>query len=78
MDIFDLPKVDTAARDRAIRDEQLGAEAQALETDRDFYLECLHGQPLKDRTTPQEVRDGLILYWHVYRSIRDAQAKESS
>ena len=50
----------------AIDPSILEAERVALEIDRDLYLECLNGLPLKDRSTEQQVRDGLILYHHVY------------
>lgn len=33
---------------------------------RDLYLECLSGKLLKDRKTDKEIRDGLILYHHVF------------
>ena len=33
---------------------------------RNLYLECLNGKLLKDRKTDQEIRDGLILYHHVF------------
>lgn len=33
---------------------------------RHLYLECLNGKLLKDRKTDQEIRDGLILYHHVF------------
>lgn len=33
---------------------------------RNLYLECLNGKLLKERKTDQEIRDGLILYHHVF------------
>lgn len=33
---------------------------------RDLYLECLNGKLLRDRKTDKEIRDGLILYHHVF------------
>jgi hypothetical protein len=33
---------------------------------RNLYLECLGGKLLKDRKTDQEIRNGLILYHHVF------------
>lgn len=52
----------------------LPGEAAALASDSKLYLECL-GRPLKDRTTLKDIRDGLILYWHVYRVIRPEPEK---
>lgn len=51
----------------------LDNEQQYLQTHRELYLECLNNKPLKDRKTAQEIRDGLILYWNVYRFIIDNQ-----
>jgi len=49
--------------------EMLEEERLALETDRDLYLECMNGLPLKDR--PQEkMKDGFILFHHVYKVCR--------
>jgi hypothetical protein len=53
-----------------IAPEILEAELSYLQTDKELYLECLNGRPLKDRTTPEEIRDGLILFHHVYRHIK--------
>ena len=50
---------------------ELKNEQTYLKTDRDRYMECMNGKPLSERVTPQEIRDGLILYWHVYRFIVD-------
>jgi hypothetical protein len=44
----------------------LKCEEKWLQTHRDLYLECLNNKPLKDRKTDQEIRDGLILYHHVF------------
>lgn len=52
---------------------QLKAEQKYLKTDRDRYIECMNGKLLVDRKTPQEIRDGLILYWNVYRFIVDKE-----
>lgn len=54
----------------AERDALLDEEAKALQNAADLYLECLNGKPLKDRHTPQEIRDGLILFHHVYKVCR--------
>jgi hypothetical protein len=56
--------------DREILAGELENERLYLETDNEFYLECLNNKPLAERVTDLEVRDGLILYWHVYRHIR--------
>jgi hypothetical protein len=56
-----------------INKEILETEEFLLERDREFYLECLNNKPLKDRKTEQEIRDGLILFWHVYVYIRNNQ-----
>ena len=60
--------------DLTIPEDVLIAEQQALATDRDRYLECLV-TPLCERRTQQQIRDGLILYWHVYRRIVDPPDK---
>lgn len=51
----------------------LSEESRALDTDAALYLECLNNKPLRDRTTPQEIRDGLILFHHVYKFIKSNQ-----
>jgi hypothetical protein len=56
----------------SIPQETLQAELQYLQDDRDLYLECLNDKPLKDRSTDQEIRDGLIIFHHVYLTIRNA------
>jgi hypothetical protein len=48
----------------------LEMEQIALEKDSTLYLECLNNKPLKDRKTEQEIRDGLILFFHVYCQIK--------
>ena len=48
----------------------LPLEQKALAEDRDFYLECLNNFLLKDRRTKRDIRDGLILFWHVYVKIK--------
>jgi hypothetical protein len=53
-----------------IDDAVLAQEQAALLSDKEKYLECMNGFLLKDRKTPQEIRDGLILFWNVYRVIR--------
>lgn len=53
-----------------ITDAMLDAEKIALEKDEIRYRECIGTKLLKDRVTPQEIRDGLILFWHVYGSCR--------
>jgi hypothetical protein len=57
--------------DQLISQEVLQAELQYLQDDNGLYLECLNGKPLKDRTTTQERHDGLILFHHVYLTIRN-------
>lgn len=59
-----------------IAPEILEAEQLALETDKAFYMECLNDKPLKNRHTLQEIRNGLILYWHVYRFITNQKEGE--
>lgn len=44
-------------------------EKRYLEVDRERYMECMNNKPLSERTTDQDVRDGLILHFHVYRFI---------
>jgi hypothetical protein len=57
--------------DQEILESLLGEEQQWLTTHRELYLECLNNKLLKDRKTDLEIRDGLILFWHVFRSIVD-------
>ena len=59
-----------------LTEEVLDQEAGYLENDREYYLECMDGKPFADRHTYQEVRDGLIIFHHVYRFIR--RPKEST
>jgi hypothetical protein len=61
----------------AIPQELLVAEEQALQHDRELYLDCLNDKPLKERQTPQEIRDGLILFHHVYRLIKTRQEEDA-
>lgn len=65
---FELP-----LSDDQILDSQLDNEKNYLKNDRERYLDCMNGITLADRKgkTYQEVRNGLILYWHVYRKIVD-------
>ena len=56
---------------QTIPQEVLDAELQHLKDDGERYLECLNDKPLKDRTTAQEMRDGLILFHHVYLFIKN-------
>ena len=44
----------------------LKMEEGFLKTHRNLYMECLNNKPLKDRKTDQEIRDGLILFHHVF------------
>jgi hypothetical protein len=44
----------------------LKMEEQYLRTHRNLYLECLNNKLLKDRKTDEEIRDGLILFHHVF------------
>lgn len=48
----------------------LPREQEHLSEDRELYLECLNNKPLSERKTEIEIRDGLILYWHVYQVCR--------
>lgn len=64
-DIYDVP----------MATQVLDGEEQALQNDRELYLECLSGTPIKDRAVSQ-LRNGLILYWHVYQSIKQRQEKD--
>lgn len=50
-----------------ISEELLEKEKEYLKMDRELYMECLNNKPLCERVTRQEKRDGLILYWHVYK-----------
>ena len=63
--------------DREILQQELPKERLFLEVHRELYLECLNGKPLSERVTDQEIRDGLILYWHVFRKIFDSRYKKS-
>ncbi len=68
-DLFSMPTTTEEDRNKEnikILKSQLSKEQEYLRVDRDRYLECLNGKPLKDRKTAQEIRDGLILYWNVY------------
>jgi hypothetical protein len=49
-----------------LRQYFLKMEEGYLKTHRNLYLECLNNKPLKDRKTDQEIRDGLILFHHVF------------
>ncbi len=61
-------EIDAAlARDLAAT---LPLEADPLANDTAFYLECMNNLPLKDRKTRQEIRNGLILFWNVYKHIK--------
>lgn len=44
----------------------LKMEEKYLQTHSKLYLECMNNKPLKDRVTEQEIRDGLILFHHVF------------
>ena len=46
--------------------EMLDAEQVALANDRTFYLECMNNKLLRNRRGFTEVRDGYILYNHIY------------
>jgi len=52
----------------------LSQERTALAADRDLYLDCLNNRPLRDRHTDDDIRDGLILFHQVYRTIRDQES----
>lgn len=63
MDLWDI----VPSEPDTITKELLDEETVALKTDRDGYLECMNGLLLRDRKTAREVRDGLILYHHIYK-----------
>lgn len=53
-----------------IPQELLIEEAKILRSkNSSSYLECLNNKPLSKRKTDVEIRDGLILYWHVWMVI---------
>jgi hypothetical protein len=52
-----------------ITSELLEEEKLYLTNDRERYLECLNNKLLSERKTPQEIRDGLILFGCVYKAI---------
>lgn len=56
--------------------EILNQEQKALQNDATLYLDCMNNKTFKQRTTPQEirVRDGLILFHHVYMFIKKNQS----
>lgn len=60
-----------------ISQELLADERQILQSDRERYLDCMNQKLLKDRHTPQEVRDGLILFHNVYAKVRPQSKKLS-
>ena len=39
--------------------------------DKDLYLDVMNNNPMINRSTKEELRNGLILYWNVYRVIKD-------
>jgi hypothetical protein len=49
-----------------LRQHFLKMEEGYLKTHRNLYMECLNGKLLRDRKTDQEIRDGLILFHHVF------------
>lgn len=49
--------------------DTLVAERDVPEAERELYLECMSGRPMKDRTTYQDIRDGSILFWNVYMKV---------
>jgi hypothetical protein len=49
----------------------LNQEKIALETDKALYLDCMNGRPFSERVTEQDIRDGLLLFWHVYTTIKN-------
>jgi hypothetical protein len=53
-----------------IDDKLFKEEEQILLVDKEFYLECMNNKLLKDRKTEQEIKDGLILFHHVYKFIK--------
>ena len=62
--------------DGIIPDELLKNEIEYLKKDKDFYLECMSGKTLAERTEFVEKRDGIILHNNVYLSIRQSQAAD--
>ena len=56
----------------------LDEEQEYLRTDRIRYLDCLNQKPLYQRLTDTEIKDGLILYHHVYKFIVDSQNKSNT
>lgn len=50
--------------------EVLDAEAVALASDRELYMECMNGKGFDQRLTEQEIRDGLIIFHSVYMRIK--------
>ena len=53
-----------------ITKEMLEQEQYALIHDNKLYLECIGPKLLKDRITDQEIRDGMIRFNSVYKSIK--------
>lgn len=80
--------------DLTISTELLEAEKQHLKEDRELYLECLNYETLADRCLnylrstdskqeeiERKIRDGLILYYHVYKHVikdREVPAKSKN
>ena len=69
--VFDVPPIDVEEYYKNIRDGLLETEEKILATDREFYLECMNGKTLKERDSLVEIRDGLILYFNIYRWLKD-------
>lgn len=59
-----------------IDNEILDQEKEALEKDADLYLDCMNNKTFLERKTEQEKRDGLILFYHVYKFIKQNQSNE--
>ena len=57
----------TVATDKDTRDGLLAEEEIALRDNSELYLDCLNGKLLRDRKTPDEIRQGLILFHHIYK-----------
>ena len=52
-------------------DLALQIEAEARNRDWDFYLECMNGKPMSERTTDVDLYNGCILTNGVYMEARD-------
>lgn len=69
--IFDQPQIDLDRLDRDRAKFLTPYEEKFLEEDGEFYLECMHGKKLSTVKDRVEVRDALILFWHVYLECKN-------